>query len=328
VPAAAIMMDDEPFHWDILRSKVLVDMYNYYDPDKILFNHLEDRTATGKGQDVEGIDNYYSFVNCHEGLKILCGLTHHMKNITYANSSNLYNGSYAPTGEYQHGFPSMEARLSRARDTSLYYDIPYWYVPSADCAWLDFPEEAGCKRWKSPREVRANVNMSLTYGAKGIIYLGIYETPYAKANYDTLLDNHGNLREDDYGLVTYYKGNEDPELIEITYGYYIDPQLLYNEFVSLHTKLNTVRNTLQTLTSLDAFRYDDIPRNLVCDYVGNRDRGTQDDYPPDYEDSVDFLDFGTFVCPYTGVRYLAVSDRFCNRPPEIFPDPVNGESRG
>jgi hypothetical protein len=326
VPTAAIQIDDEPFHWDILRNKVLVDMYNYYDPDKILFNQLEDRTATGKQQEVEGIDNYYSFVNCHEGLKILCGLTHHMINITYANSSNLYNGSYAPTGEYQYGFPSMEARLSRARDTSLYYDIPYWYVPSADCAWKDSREEAGCKRWKSPREVRANVNMSLTYGAKGIIYLGLYEPPYAKANYDTLLDNEGNLVYDNgstindgmYRLVVGYE-NGKPIL-----GDYIEVEDLYNEFVSLHTKLYSVRDTLETTVSLDAFHSFDLanslPRGLVLDYAGNR-TGRQY-YQPDYNEETDFLDFGTFVCPYTGVRYFAVSDRFCNWPPATFPDPT------
>jgi|GEM_PF-2284226 len=322
-----MMTEDEPFHWDILRSKVLVDMYGENDLDKVLFNHLEDRTAEGENQGVEGIDNYYSFLTCHEGLKILCGLTHHMKNATYANSSKLYNGLYAPTGEYQHGFPSMEARLSRARETSLEYDIPYWYVPSSDYMRNkdDHPTLAGVKRWKSPREIRANVNMALTYGARGIVYIAFYNARQGTDEYgemsETIFDNEGNLKVGNYDLVNYWKKQDK---LPNTMGYYETPityEELYDELIDINTKLDTVRNVLNTTISLDAFRYDDVPRSLVCDYEGNRDRGEDDDYPPDYEECVDFLDFGTFVCPYTGVRYFAVSDRFCNWPPADFPDP-------
>lgn len=319
MPAAAILLDDEPNHWDLLRSKVLVDMYHENDPDKILFNHLEDRTATGEELGVENIDNYYSFVACHERLKILCGLTHHMKNITCANSSKLYNGHYAPTGEYQHGFPSMEARLSRARETSLEYDIPYWYVPSSDYMRNpgQHPTAAGVKRWKSPREVRANVNMALTYGARGIVYIAFYEALIGELA-ETIFDNEGNLREGSYDLVTRYENG-------VPYSdYEIDYETLYNEFVDVNTKLDHVRNTLQTTVSLDAFHSFDLagslPRGLVLDYEGNR-TGRQW-YSPDYTEATDFLDLGTFVCPYTGVRYFAVSDRFCNWPPATYPDPT------
>jgi hypothetical protein len=338
-PVAAIMMDDEPRHWELLRSRVLADLYHEHDAGKILMSHLEDRTLFqcgvpgDYGFGVPGIDNFYSFANCHIGEKILCGLTHHMKNITYANSSNLYNGYFDPPenpwSEPHHGFPSMEGRLSRAREASLEYNIPYWYVPSADYVYNYFPEEPGCKRWKSPREVRANVNMSLTYGAKGIVYLGMFlppPPPEGPNHYETILDNHGNLVYDNdstindgkYRLVIGYE-NGEPIL-----GDYIEVEDLYNEFVSLHTKLYSVRNTLQTLTSLSAFHSfnldNELPRGLIYDYEGNRN--DRQWYSPDYTEETDFLDFGTFVCPYTGVRYFAVSDRFCNWPPATFPDPT------
>jgi hypothetical protein len=130
-------------------------------------------------------------------------------------------------------------------------------------------------------------------------------------------------RDGDVNVGSYYDGQDGEKDFFKPEG--IPYQTLYNELVDINTKLHSVRDTLQTTVSLDAFHSfnldNTLPRGLIYDYEGNRDRGEDDDYPPDYEDCVDFLDFGTFVCPYTGVRYFAVSDRFCNWPPATFPDP-------
>ncbi|UCE28159.1 MAG: hypothetical protein JSW52_05275 [Candidatus Coatesbacteria bacterium] len=313
LPIAQLDLDDEPFQYDFLRSKAMIDFYAENDPDMIPMNHIHDRTET---EPIDGIDNFYSWAVCHMGEKVLCGRTYHIRRGNLANSPQMYNGWEwydSGTGVYiPYGIPALERRLLRARECSLEYDVPFWFLPSAETYNGGAPN---AHRSKSPREVRAPVNMALTYGARGLIYYGLYN----HQGYD-LMDNYGNFWADDYTLLAYDPGNPG-----VPIEYTIPSQDLYDEILHLNMKLHHVRNTLQTLTSLDAFHSfhldNELPRGLIYDYVGNR-TGRQW-YSPKYTEETDFLDFGTFVCPYTGVRYFAVSDRFCNWPP--YPDPEHME---
>ena len=313
LPIAQINIEDEPFKDELLRSKVMIDFYAEHDADMIPMNHIHDRTETNP---IDGIDNFYSWAVCHIGEKVLCGRTYHLRRGNLANSPELYNGWEYVDPEHPedppipYGVPALERRLVRARETSLEYDVPFWFLPSAETYNGSGPN---AHRSKSPREVRGPVNMALTYGARGIMYYGLYN----HQGYD-LMDNYGDFWAPNYTLLAY-----DPSDPEGYIPYTISSQDLYDEILDINTKLHSVRDTLQTTVSLDAFHSFDLanslPRSLVCDYEGNR-TGRQY-YQPDYTEETDFLDFGTFVCPYTGVRYFAVSDRFCNWPPATYPDP-------
>ncbi|UCE26621.1 MAG: hypothetical protein JSW52_09760 [Candidatus Coatesbacteria bacterium] len=318
---------DEPRIYQILPCRAMVDYCHDHDVEAVMIKNMVDYTGMAWERLPDDVYNYYKWSVCHIGDEVFMGREYPFRHDIAPNAPAIYNGKTRepPPGAEEdgytgtrldHGFYGLEQHLKHGRETGLTHAIPFWHLPGVTSHFG--PPSA--IRIPTPRELNAETNMALTYGAAGILYYTLFKPEGFRVendevvryftHSDSLLDENGDLQPGTYSAGTH----------DITY------QSLYNEVLDINTKLHSVRDTLQTTVSLDAFHSFDLdnelPRGLIYDYVGNRDRGTQDDYPPDYEDCVDFLDFGTFVCPYTGVRYLAVSDRFCNWPPATFPNPI------
>ncbi len=320
---------NEPHPYEFTCTSVLNEFLDIYSPSTPGLTNSVDRTGHVGEHIYPDVTNFYEWMICRTDLKIHLARKYPFRTNNPPNSREVYYGFMDPQFNIQDfGFYGLENHLSRSRATSVKYFIPFWHF--AEVSDHAFAGGSKPNRQSTPRELRAEVNMALTYGASGIFYYTPYDHRYFKevegeavrnVLVRSMLDIDGDVKNWNYFDGQEHEGYEEPDYFAPT-G--IPYQTLYNELVDINTKLHHVRNTLQTTVSLDAFHSFDLanslPRGLILDYEGNR-TGRQW-YSPDYTEETDFLDLGTFVCPYTGVRYFAVSDRFCNWPPATYPDPT------
>jgi hypothetical protein len=265
---------NEPQAREFTCTSVLNEFLDIYSPLTPGLTNTVDRTGRLDEYIYPDVTNFYEWMICHTDLKIHLGRSYPFRAGNLPNSTAVYYGFTDKFGITNFGFYGLANHLERSREAAVKYGVPFWhYAQLADNTFLPDSDDY-YDRLSTPRELRAEVNAAITYGASGFFYFNPYDFRYFKEENEeavrqdrlhSVLDIDGNVKT----------GNYTTGSLSIPY------QTLYNELVDINTKLHSVRDTLQTTVSLDAFRYDDIPRSLVCDYDGNRDRGDDDNYPPD-----------------------------------------------
>ncbi len=207
------------------------------------------------------------------------------------------------------GFPIIQGQLDHIREAARFYQVPGWCIAHAG-------EDGGTeRRCPTPRELRSQVNMFLTYGMKGVIYYllfsiqpnmtdrsevlngltytDIYVDEYDEEQYGPL---HGQPRTDDYTVTIgvgddfNYEDYDDPDYIfELSYPNLID------EVIDVNTKLDEVRHSIYTLDNHASVWLGEeespLPAHRIADYGHNRVSAvpTNDYNDPGGADHGDFI---------------------------------------
>jgi len=183
----------------------------------------------------------------------------------------------------------IEQCLHHARNVSLLSDIPLCYVPQLHGLFNPDNSEYQVKRNPTAQETSAMVNLSLAYGAKGIVYF-LYITEYCRNDrYCTGLVP--------YGSTNHYSNYDTIDGVDVFTGY--------------NNKWNAVQKINQDLEILGPILVE-----LQSDSVGNEAESLPLDIVTDISGAFD-IEIGEFSHQETGERYFMLVNKRC-RP--YFPD--------
>ncbi len=176
-----------------------------------------------------------------------------------------------------------------ARNVSLLCDIPFWYVPQLHGLYYYGDNIYKILRNPTAEEISAMVNLSMTYGAKGIFYFLYITEDCGSGRYCT-------------GLVPYGSTNHYSNFDTI-YG--------VDVFTGYNNKWNAVQKINQDLKILGPILVE-----LQSDNVGNEAESLPLDIVTDISGAFD-IEIGEFSHQETGERYFMLVNKRC-RP--YFPD--------